>query len=302
MISRDDVVWCYNTFLMRQPESEDVVNLWLKNCRSIRDLIRGFHESPEFQQLASLKAFAKSDETMYYKAPLGFLFPIRMNDPAMYRTYVSNSYEEPETNFIRKHVGVDQHVIDIGARHGWFSCVMSQGVGSMGHVYCYDPDPIAATHVRECITVNRFENVSFEGCALGAEAGRLSFDGADATLQTNGHVGSNVITVDVKRLDDLLENRAHPISFIKIDVEGAEHMVFEGARELITRDRPVILMELNDPLSRRVSGVPVMDTVAYLREFGYRCADLDGRPMSVDDMKRSVADNRIVNIGLFVTN
>ncbi|MDN7903220.1 FkbM family methyltransferase [Burkholderia diffusa] len=302
MVSRDDVVWCYNTFLMRQPESEDVVNLWLKNCRSIRDLVRGFHESPEFQQLASLKAFAKSDETMYYKTPLGFLFPIRMNDPAMYRTYVSNSYEEPETDFIRKHTGAGQHVIDIGARHGWFSCVMSQSVGSRGHVYCYDPDPLAATHVQECITVNRFENVSFEGCALGAEAGRLSFDGVDATLQTNGHVGSNVITVDVKRLDDLLGSRMQPISFIKIDVEGAEHMVFEGARDVIKSDRPIILMELNDPLSRRVSGVPVMDTVAYLREFGYRYTDLDGRPLSIDDMKRAVQGNRIVNIGLFATN
>ncbi|MCL4627499.1 hypothetical protein [Burkholderia multivorans] len=51
MVTREDVIWCYSTFLNRAPESNEVVEEWRKRCRDFRDLARAFQESTEHQNL-----------------------------------------------------------------------------------------------------------------------------------------------------------------------------------------------------------------------------------------------------------
>lgn len=50
MLKRDDIIWAYQLFLNRYPESEEIINLHLKNNISIRDLCKIFISSKEFQQ------------------------------------------------------------------------------------------------------------------------------------------------------------------------------------------------------------------------------------------------------------
>ncbi|QTO46306.1 FkbM family methyltransferase [Burkholderia latens] len=299
MVTKEDVVWCYNTFLVRQPESDDVVSLWMSQCKDFKELVRGFSEAPEFQQMAAIKSFARNDAIMYHKTKYGFLFPIHMNDAAMYRTYVATSYEEPETDFIRRNIGPGDHVVDIGVRHGWFACHMAQIVGEEGRVFCYDPDPICSEHVGLCSSINEFSNIFYESCALGNSPGELMFDPSDATLQTQGSSKFGLVRVPIKALDDLMKDRIKKISFIKIDVEGAEQMVFDGASDILDRDKPTILMEINDSLSRRVSQVPVIDTVRTLRNYGYSCTDLSNQPISDTEIESAIDRNEIINVAFF---
>lgn len=299
MVTRDDVIWCYNTFLHRLPESDQMIDAWIRYCSSWRELVKGFSEAPETQQYAAIRSFANHDAILYHRTQYDFLFPVNMRDAPMYRTYVAHSYEEPETRFIRDHVKRGDHVIDIGVRHGWFACVMAKLVGSEGHVYCFDPDPICARFVDLCVSANNFQNISYEACALGDKPGYLEFDPLDATLQTNGETGAGLVRVAVKRLDEILKERCTKIDFIKIDVEGAEQMVFEGASGILANDRPTIIMEINDSLSRRVSKVPVMDTADTLRRLGYKVRDLNGQPLSTDSIQHSIDSHEIINVAFF---
>jgi hypothetical protein len=84
-----------------------------------------------------------------------------------------------------------------------------------------------------------------------------------------GHEARPVPTV---ALDEYALQR--PVSFIKIDVEGAEPLVFEGARRLLAEDRPLILSELHPQQLERVSGVRAEAFVASMRALGYRCHQL----------------------------
>ena len=61
------------------------------------------------------------------------------------------------------------------------------------------------------------------------------------------------------------------MALIKIDAEGAEFLVFKGARQLLQRDRPVILSEIHGPQLKNVSKVKVLEYVEFLEDFGYRC-------------------------------
>lgn len=68
------------------------------------------------------------------------------------------------------------------------------------------------------------------------------------------------------RLDDLSIEK---VSFIKIDVEGAEPSVFRGGKKLIARDKPVVLSEINFGQLRSMSGMSWSDYRSFLNGIGY---------------------------------
>ena len=62
-----------------------------------------------------------------------------------------------------------------------------------------------------------------------------------------------------------------PVSFIKIDVEGAEPQALRGAARLLREDRPVILSEVHPSQLKVVSGVTPAAFIAQMAEMRYRC-------------------------------
>ncbi|HEY6211091.1 MAG TPA: FkbM family methyltransferase [Vicinamibacterales bacterium] len=103
-----------------------------------------------------------------------------------------------------------------------------------------EPDPATFGKLRDYVqslspAVGR--NVETIQCAVGRERGRISFD-------STGGLGSKVSStgasaVDLVPISDLVE-RSAPVTFIKMDIEGAEMDALEGARAVIERDRPIL--------------------------------------------------------------
>jgi hypothetical protein len=83
---------------------------------------------------------------------------------------------------------------------------------------------------------------------------------------TLGKISQNHLTirVPVKRLDDF---GFADVSFIKIDVEGHESQVLAGATNTILRERPTILVEIEQ---RHLGEIPITDVFEQLAELGYR--------------------------------
>ncbi|MDD5363744.1 MAG: FkbM family methyltransferase [Gallionellaceae bacterium] len=88
----------------------------------------------------------------------------------------------------------------------------------------------------------------------------------------------STIPVEMRRLDDLLGDRDR-IGLIKLDIEGAEIPALDGARELIRRNRPFIVMEYcHNALSFEFRGKPIDGTTLfhYAREIGYKVYNIYG--------------------------
>src|SRR5262249_52337174 len=74
---------------------------------------------------------------------------------------------------------------------------------------------------------------------------------------------------------DALDLR-RPVTFIKMDVEGAEPLVVRGAARILAEDRPIILSELHPTQLARASGTAPAEFLSHLAAIGYRAHRLRG--------------------------
>ena len=84
-------------------------------------------------------------------------------------------------------------------------------------------------------------------------------------LSIYGKDSSRSEFVEMDRLDDIVSD---PVDLLKIDVEGAEIAVFDGAKRILSEDRPVILVELR-PMNMKMAGYTIPFYEEYIKEMGY---------------------------------
>jgi len=155
---------------------------------------------------------------------------------------------------------------DVGSHIGVFAISAARIIGPQGAVYAFEPDPKNVRLIKENARRNSLALEIIPG-AVWKCSGRFPFWLASDSdpSRMGGHLGGNelnsLISVNTFSLDDF--SREHrPPSFIKIDVEGAEAEVLEGARNTIITHRPNLLIEIhNDKALCRVSTL--------LQEYGY---------------------------------
>ncbi|MDP1662668.1 MAG: FkbM family methyltransferase [Phycisphaerales bacterium] len=179
-------------------------------------------------------------------------------------------------------------VMDIGANLGQWAVHMSRRVGKDGLVHAYEPVPNFMTVFRKTMhDLDVHHNIRFHQLALSDQQGEMSFATHDkdgkylsgaAHISKPGEKGD--ITVPVVTLDSLLDTleRAKEIRFLKVDVEGAELMLFKGGTRFIKELRPVIFSEVED---RHCSGFghTRQDVIDFMTSLGY-----DHKPVTHNDV------------------
>jgi FkbM family methyltransferase len=153
---------------------------------------------------------------------------------------------EPELWLIRHLVEPGTTALDVGASIGIYAAEMARYAGS---VIAFEANPAVAAFARSVAA----RNVEVVNMALSSRAGRttltmpLNARGRAVTelasIAPKQQSGGNAVTVDVetRRLDDFSVSNC---GFIKIDVEGHEEAVLDGASALIAAQRPVLMIEL----------------------------------------------------------
>ncbi len=144
-------------------------------------------------------------------------------------------------------------VFDIGANVGFFTAIAARLVGPMGKVVAFEPLEENFNLLLHNARLNGFMNVAANKFALadydGAAEFLLSKDATFGGLATSaGKIEnqSGKIEVKVFRLDRVVQHDSLPLpGVIKIDVEGAEAAVLDGAAETIRRARPILIIELH---------------------------------------------------------
>ena len=215
---------------------------------------------------------------------------------------IKKNYEE-ELQILHKIVRKDLESVDVGVYRGVYSYRLSQ---LSKHVHSFEPNPLLFPYLNK--NLNKLvKNVTLYNTALSNEIKEIELKipkrfetlnkenyeeryklGCATIHKENFLQGEKFIIHKVKsgKLDDILINNS--IGFIKIDVEGHEKNVLEGAKNLIKKNKPNLLVEIEE----RHSQLKVEDTINFINNLGYKSYFFDGTDIKSTQILKSLNSKR----------
>jgi FkbM family methyltransferase len=175
-------------------------------------------------------------------------------------------YESDHMDALRKYVKPGAIVYDLGANAGYYTLALSRLVGSAGHVFSFEPDSHNADALRRHIQLNKLTNVSVVQSAVSNASGLVGFTGVGAGAEISS--GSNEYLIPTITLNQFISWGNPSPSFIKMDIEGAEHMALDGATTILA-ERVAVWLVATHSVKLRI------DCQAKMAEYGYRFLALD---------------------------
>lgn len=188
-------------------------------------------------------------------------------------------WAENELGFVRQFIKPGSVVLDVGAYVGTHTLAFAHFVGAEGCVVAFEPMPELFEVLRENVSANHLSNVRLENVAVADRAGSIDIPAVDianvasfgstslrdrsvyahACSEQKATVLTKAAEVPVVAIDGLGLTKC---SVIKIDAEGMESVVIQGAADTIRLLAPVIYAECN-------SVAEGLKSLRQLRELGY---------------------------------
>jgi FkbM family methyltransferase len=181
---------------------------------------------------------------------------------------LGGSYERGQTELFRRHVNPGSTVLDLGAHIGYYTLLASRLAGPGGRVFAFEPHPRNAWYLRQHARLNGCRNVEVLECAAYDTSGHVPFRfGRGSGTGRVSHGGA--VEVRAVRIDEFVAERGITPAVLKVDVEGGERPVLDGARETLLRDRPIVFLSTHGEEQEAACG-------ALLAELDYRVGPVAG--------------------------
>ena len=181
-----------------------------------------------------------------------FLFPVQDFVGQLLAAY--GEWSEPAAVVLTQLLRPGDVAIDVGANIGTLAVPMARTVGSTGQIHAFEPQPMMFRLLNANAALNGLDQMRLHHMALGSVDGHLPMPAIDYTRPSNYSALSfsaakpqpdaSQTSVPIRRLDDVLASLDR-CRLLKVDVEGMEPAVLDGARALIDRHRPVLYLEAN---------------------------------------------------------
>lgn len=155
-------------------------------------------------------------------------------------------YERDWRVVFERTVTAGSTVFDLGAHVGFYTLLASVLVGPEGRVFAFEPMPANEAYLRQHLRLNHITNVTVVAAAVSDRSGLAHFEPGPSTVC--GRLSANgPLEVPTVSLDDLVAAGEVPSpDFIKIDVEGAELAVLDGARRLMGETHPTLFVSTHN--------------------------------------------------------
>jgi FkbM family methyltransferase len=161
--------------------------------------------------------------------------------------YWVGTYEVARLRALADALSLGAVVYDVGANVGIYSLLASLRVGPFGKVYVFEPLERNLLYLRRHLTLNKVQNCVILETAVCNKEGTLPFSAA-AWHPSMAHLSPDgEISVPSTTLDSCIYGGKglRPPNVIKIDVEGAEFEVLEGASRALAEFHPTIFLEIH---------------------------------------------------------
>ena len=193
--------------------------------------------------------------------------------------------------------------LDIGAHHGIYSIVAAKRLGANGTVVAFEPSSREFRRLRLHLLLNRIHSVRAEAVAIGGVASERKFfqviegDSTRGGLQPPASPDEvRETSVETIRLDDyVLRLPLGRVDIVKLDVEGGELEVLQGASSVLTKYRPIVICEVLD-MATQAWGYPARDIVTKFRTHGYEWFEFHADGSTVPPQNSEVTTQKSATI------
>jgi FkbM family methyltransferase len=190
-------------------------------------------------------------------------------------------------------------ILDVGSHIGEYSLFYKNLVGNSGLVISYEASPYIFEYFKNRLKSLKVPNILIKNKAVS------SINNKKILMKVYKEIGpacctvepdlmyeermpgnTEMVEIETEKLDDLLKIDNLPIlTFIKIDVEGHEHAVIDGARETLLLNRPLVIFEYGF-----ITGLFEPQTIKQMEDLGYECYDLENNQRVYPGYTKSLTD------------
>ena len=202
-----------------------------------------------------------------------------------YELWSGVRFERAELEFILRMLRPGMTFFDVGANSGLYSILAGKKMAEGCSIFAFEPCPSTFTLLEKNILSNHLSGIQAHPVALSEQSGEACMhvnaawkDGLNS-LQDPSHVASKVVAhlkFQTETLDEfIVREEIAKVDVMKVEVQGAELLVFRGGRALLNRpDAPVILYEGYTRCTACFHYHPA-EIMWQLEEFGYELFVLD---------------------------
>lgn len=214
-------------------------------------------------------------------------------------------FSEIETaTFVRSFLDLGMIFVDVGAHIGEYTLLAAKLVGETGEVHAFEPQPSLFPLLQDSIQINNFDHVKPNQLALCDHIGEVEFEVFDEPSvssikkQSSTKTAAEIIRVSTTSLDIYSTEIGRKIDLIKVDVEGAEKLVFEGATSLMSRsesEAPAWIFEYA-PNAYAQFGYQTQDLLDLLYQHDYQVYRYSHETGELSDFSPDVPPLGIINL------
>ncbi len=162
-------------------------------------------------------------------------YRIRFNPTAMSASlWVDSEFSAEDEYFFEALLKPGDTAIDVGANIGALTLCAAATVGASGKIFSIEAHPVIFGYLVRNLRLNKSTNIEAHNLAIGNRKGKAAFTDQRSDDQNAIAVGAEGIEIDLRPLDEVIPSEAR-IALLKIDVEGYELFVLQGASSTLDR-------------------------------------------------------------------
>ena len=238
-------------------------------------------------------------------------------DPSGYLSQKFQDFEPEETAFVESVLKPGDTFVDVGASIGWYTLNAARKVGASGRVYAFEPDPRSVELLRKNVAANGFGNVTVVPKAVSETNGSKKFFLRKTRWANNSFYdplanpkvlvlpfveGSSVenfseeVEIETISLDDYLKDV--PVNVIKMDTEGAEHLVQKGALRTLRNNRGIVVISEFIPLYMASCGGNPAEFLRTFADLGFSVYEISDEakkivPVTTEELLRTYTSEKM---------
>ncbi|MEP6926019.1 MAG: FkbM family methyltransferase [Ginsengibacter sp.] len=185
---------------------------------------------------------------------------------------IPNHVWEPQTTKLLLHFSKNaENVIIAGAYFGDQAIPVAYNVKETGVCHTFEPNKNNSGLIIENAQLNGLTNVLINNLALWNMSNeKLVFEGQDALASTKAADTATENVLHTITIDDYVtQNKVGHINLLMIDVEGGEIKVLQGAKNILSKHKPVVVFETHSLYNDWSNGLQNSDSVKFINDFGY---------------------------------